>query len=102
MLNETNPSWELLKQIVAANNKGNYDDMYALIDSNDFSDKAQAADATMACIELIQESVNAHKDCLIKFAEQASCHELSFRSAFRLVLLKDLLGIDSESESEPI
>ncbi|MCY9861524.1 hypothetical protein OTK49_03205 [Vibrio coralliirubri] len=98
MSNEGNPSWELLKQIATANNRGNYDEVYALIDANDFTNKAQAADAAMLCIELTQDSVATHKACLVKFVKQATGLELSFRSAFRFNLLSSMLD-DEHNES---
>lgn len=98
MSGTSSPSWELLKRIVTAINNRNYDEMYDLIETNDFSDKPQAAHAVISAIELVQDNVDTRKDVLLKFVSNVSNIEFDFREAFRLSLLKDLLGI---TEQEP-
>ena len=95
----SSPSWELLKRIVTASNNRNYDEMYALIETSDFSDKPQAAHAAISAIELVQDNVDKRKTALLKFVSSVGDMELDFREAFRLSLLKDLLGI-TEQESQ--
>lgn len=100
MSSETNPSWELLKKIVTANNQGKYDEMYSLIESNDFSDKDQAADAAMSCIELTPENIKANKECLIAFSEQVNDEGLSWRSQMRFAILVEMLKDDFGDHNE--
>lgn len=100
MSSETNPSWELLKKIATANNQGKYDEMYSLIASNDFSDKDQAADAAMSCIDLVPDNIKANKECLIKFAEQVNEEALSWRSQIRFALLQEMLKHDFDVNGE--
>ncbi|MCC3804014.1 hypothetical protein IB292_03075 [Vibrio parahaemolyticus] len=99
MSGTSSPSWELLKKIVTASNSRNYDEMYLLIGSSDFADKPQAAHAAITAIELVQDNVNNRKEELLRFVSNVGDMEMDFREAFRLSLLKDMLGL-TESESE--
>lgn len=99
MSGTNNPSWELLKKIITASNSQNYDEMYALIENSDFSDKPQAAHAAISAIELVQENVNNRKNALAKFVNNVGDMELDFRETFRFSLLKDLLST-AEQESQ--
>lgn len=87
------PSWELLKKIVTASNSQNYDEMYSLIASNDFSDKPQAAHAAISAIEIVQDNVDNRKEELLSFVNNVADMEMDFREAFRFSLLKYMLGL---------
>lgn len=100
MTGTSSSSWDLLKKIVTASNNQNYDEMYSLIGSNDFSDKHQAVDAAMGAIELVQENVEKHKEDLLHFVGTASEADMSFRTAFRFYLLKDMLGLEPPTQGK--
>lgn len=68
MSGTSSPSWELLKRIVTASNNRNYDEMYALIEANDFSDKPQAAHAAISAIELVQDNVDKRKTAYVIYS----------------------------------
>ncbi|MUJ20425.1 hypothetical protein [Aliivibrio fischeri] len=102
MSGTSSPSWELLKKIVTASNSQNYDEMYALIETSDFSDKKQAAHAAISAIELVQDNVDARREALLKFVNNVNSMDFDFREAFRLSLLKGLLGItEQEPQNQP-
>ncbi|AZL83346.1 hypothetical protein EIJ81_00325 (plasmid) [Aliivibrio salmonicida] len=102
MSGTSSPSWELLIKIVTASNNQNYDEMYALIETSDFSDKQQAAHAAISAIELVQDNLDERKEALLKFVNNVDGMDFDFREAFRFSLLKGLLGItEQEPQNQP-
>ncbi|EKP0311601.1 hypothetical protein JE959_001627 [Aeromonas veronii] len=95
-----NGEWELLTEIVKANNNRDYAAIYRILadDSLDFSDKPRCVHAAMNAIELLPENVSRHKDVLSAFVKRIDAVQVDYVTAFRFELLKDLLA-DAERRS---
>ncbi len=91
-----NNEWQLLKQIVIANNQGDYAQFYKLLKEHSLVDMPQCCHAAITAITLTKEHVAQYQVELLHFVEKISETNLDFRGSYRLSLLRSMLGIDDE------
>lgn len=86
--------WELLKAIATANNTGDRDGLYKLVEENDFTGKSQAISAAVSSFRLIPEEVNKYRSVLAEFVNKYDSQvtfDSDFRTRFRMDYLTELL-----------
>ena len=88
-----NSEWELLRAIVEAGNKQDFEKMYAILtdESVDFSDKPNCIHAALTVISLIKEHVSDNKESLKIFVRKVEPYCEGLRSSMRLGVLKQML-----------